>query len=289
MDQEESPVSGAPENNQQEEINVTPEQEAAVLRAIKANAELSYEEHMIWRAIRKREEEESKQWAEANGIVRQVLFDYTCQTSVEDIVNILNAWFQEQKLENPELIDGFELKNWSEKPIKVIKVIYSILRNFGGVGSISLTRVNTTTTHIKLVCEGHLLPFMDNTDEAVEKYQQSLNLMRNLARKLAKLFDIAISIPPTPSASGSTQSGLVIGSSDNNQIIGDLSEEIWERIQDNANDREIVRLWCRGLKGREIGKRLNVTPEWVYVRITYLRDKYPELHIPYRKKRKEII
>lgn len=66
---------------------------------------------------------------------------------------------------------------------------------------------------------------------------------------------------------------------------GELPDELWELIPARGHDQEIIQLFCHGLTGREIGDRLHIDPRWIYTRISELRKEFPNLAIPYRRKK----
>ena len=67
----------------------------------------------------------------------------------------------------------------------------------------------------------------------------------------------------------------------------DNSKKPWEYIDDVGQDIKIIKLWCQCLQNSQIGERLGLNKKYVTNRISTLRQKYPEAHIPTAKEKRE--
>jgi hypothetical protein len=65
------------------------------------------------------------------------------------------------------------------------------------------------------------------------------------------------------------------------------SSHPWEQIEDNGVDREILKLWHKGLTNKEISGRLAIAPRSATNIISMLRGKYGEKIVPTNEDRRK--
>ena len=193
------------ENDKPEETQVTAEQEASIFQAFRDGEELTFEQLKMVRVMSKRQEEAKCRWCEEHGIIRQVLFDNVCRTTPAHIENILKQTFDRLKFSNLALAEEFDIARWFTGQTLELKVVYSRLGNFGGLGTIYVTPVNDIEARIELICEGVLAPFMD-WEDGQKLYWQTMSIIQTLAEELCRLFNFPSESTKMNKASSTTQS-----------------------------------------------------------------------------------